>query len=254
MIPMPTDAQHGPDGRFQQQIDPEAVVGELTQADRALATNEVADRLDRPRTSVFDVLADLADEGRVRTEKVHQQTRLWWVPGRWGETSVEDLYPTQPLLDYLDTGRFPAGTDSQSALEMISECLVELNYGTPLDGGYRYDEIRRLAALFDMPVAEFVECSPSDIHTRFHDGGVMNLPGCDDTGEATSDDGELPSGPEYQERREAAGVFQYQVADAVGLDQWEVSMFETGKRDLGDETVRALAGALADLRSGADVE
>lgn len=241
---MTTDVRRE-DGQFAKKVDDDAVLREVAYADRALATNEVADRLDLPRTTARDALERLRHEGYMESDLAHGTTRLWWVPGNWGDTSIVDVYPSEEFATYLETGEFSAETEFQTIAGMLEEALIELNWAMSIDGGYDLDEMMRIADLFDMGFEEWVTHSPGDIYNLIHEGAIHDIPTADND---RAHEAELPTGPEFRETRNEAEVLQKSVSEAAGINQSMVSKWERGRKDLRPESIRELQNALAELR------
>ncbi|RBI60518.1 hypothetical protein DMJ13_18695 [halophilic archaeon] len=63
-------------GEFVQERKPEDVL-EVIEPLEPYMTSEVADALDWPRRSAFNVLDDLADEGKIRKKKPEARRVIW---------------------------------------------------------------------------------------------------------------------------------------------------------------------------------
>lgn len=234
------------EGQFHQKVDDHAVLLEVVSAERALATNEVAERLDLPRTTARDALERLRDEGYMKSDLAHGKTRLWWVPGNWGGTSIVDVYPGDEMKTFLETGYFPEGTTFEQMVGMIEESFIELNWAVSFAGGYVFGEIERLAELFDMDFREFVQCSPGDVYSLIHEEGALRSVPTLSTDEGLLN--ELPTGPEFRESRKTASVAQADVAKRAAVNESYVSQWERGKKELPANDVRQLYDALEELR------
>lgn len=240
---MTTDTRRR-DGQFERQLDDDEVLRELVNAEQALATNEVADRVNAPRTTAHDALNRLQDDGLVRSDLAHGKTRLWWCPGHWGDTRIADVYHGEPLLTYLETGCFPPDTDVGHAIEMVYEAFIELHWAMPLDGGYDFEEMKRLADLTNLSVSESPRLSPGDIHEMAQEGAIESVPTALPEAEY---DPEVHEAAQFRRRRERAEISQELVADTADVRQSYLSMWENGRRDLPEDGKKRLHEVLDDL-------
>lgn len=233
-------------GQFESTLNDDQFIEVLATADHPLSTSEVADRVGRPRTTAWDHLRPLEAQGRVESWQTHERMRMWTVPGSFGDTSAREAYTDTPLVHYLETGEFPADTDIDMVLGQLDELLAELNWNMPMGGGPKFEEMRRLADLFDLSVSEIMQESPAAIYARMHAGEIYFLPGVDDD---PVPDEEWLNGDEFRAARQEAGVSQRDVAIRVdGVTQPDVSMFERGESNFDSDTGRELWAVLDELK------
>jgi len=234
-----------------------------------VATTEIANHFDLPRSTTWDRLNPLEEDGQVESWNPTDQSRMWSVPGQFGDVSLTNIYGTDPLTKFLETGQFPSDTEWDQATYMIEEALLELNWNIAPTEGVKYDEFKRLAELFDLSVAEFAELSPKEVCDRMDNWGVDDVPGAAPNTDVSADspaspgalieadvdpqdevrlsDGNvvsLESYPDFRNIRSRNGIPQDDIADSSGVSQTVISQWENNRRSLTPNELVRLWSAL----------
>jgi len=229
------------------------VIRTIATAEHPPSTSQIAEWLDLPRSSTWDILNRLEEGGAVYSWNAHGSTRMWGVPGNWGNISIQEVYSKTPLNHYLETGKFPPDVEWNDIAGMLEEVFVEAMWAMPMDGGFRYDEVDRLADLFGMAAPVFMQHSPSDIYNLLHEGAVGEIPR---EGHETIGGEVVPerSKEAFRDIRNRNGITQSQVGRLADIQQAVVSHWETGQKDLGETDVEMLWGALERILQNGDAE
>jgi DNA-binding XRE family transcriptional regulator len=96
----------------------------------------------------------------------------------------------------------------------------------------KFDDMKMLAQLFNLPVNEFMEYSPHDIFSLIHDGRVYGIP--------KKSNYELPNGDmvnrhspkEFRQKRAEKEISQQAIAEHSGIPETTISEWEDGNEDI----------------------
>jgi len=145
----------------------EKIIKTLAESSKPLSTTQIADTLNTPRSTTWDKLQQLQEEGKIETWKPNEQLRMWDMKGVFGDIEMTDIYTVDDFVYFMNNGVFPEDINFQEAAEMMLEALTELGWKTSPTKGLTYEDNKRLANLFNMSLVEFMEQSPWICITTF---------------------------------------------------------------------------------------
>jgi DNA-binding transcriptional regulator YiaG len=225
------DQPRDSNGNFRKQVKNGDIISLLSKSTHALQTTVIAGGVGLSRTSAYERLRALEEDGVATSWLVTETVRVWTIPGSWGEVSVLEYCDEDIVEYYLSTGAFPWDVSADKAAEAIERALEDFAWYSKPDELPKYDEWRQIADLVDGVSAE--EMSPSTIRECAISGSFGPLPRF--------------RGEDFRNHRQQHGVALSELSKKTGIKIRYISEWERGRRDLETDEKASLTHSLQAL-------